>query len=299
MIRLAKFLMSSLVILVFVASLTLNILLVSSQAVFSLVAGAVGTATGRSSPVLRVSDDLAAAKNEVDQQRRLVSELREQANKSAADLAIERRINREIRLEITENASLLALERGVSKSLQGELAVRSAQVAGAKIAEERARKLVLEKSQLVTRRLAEAATREATAAVGEAIPGWGVGVIVAATTLELADLCQTVIDMRELAAVYEPKSVPSDEELTVCALKVPSKAELLDAAVSAPGRAWEAAIAAIPDLGQVDWSTMSTGFWEGTLSLGGSVVDGATSAVDAGVDAVSRKNKQLLNWLLE
>ncbi|TXI05892.1 MAG: hypothetical protein E6Q73_01245 [Pseudorhodobacter sp.] len=299
MFRIVRFLVRSLILLCLLASLAFNVMLVTSEAVFAVAAGAIGAITGRVAPHVRASGDLAEMAASLEEEKRLGRSLRDEAAKAQSELAAERKISREVKTELAENAAILAAERKALRKVEGELAVRSAQVAGAKIAEDRVRKAVAATSRKVSARLATAAKREVTTAAGEAIPGWGVGVIVAATTLELADLCYTIVDMRELEAIYSPEIKASDDELTICAMKVPSKKELLEAAVSAPGKAWDAAVGMMPDLDRVDWSTAGKDIWEGTVAFAGGAVDGAVGAATAGADAVSRKNQQFLKWLYE
>jgi hypothetical protein len=299
LVRFAKFVARSTILLMFLASLAFNVMLVTSEAVFAVAAGMVGAVTGRIAPHVRATGEVASLARALDEEQRITKELQDRVAKAQVDLAAERKISRQVKTELAENAAFLAAERKALRKVEGDLAVRSAQVAGAKIAEQRARLTISAKSRAVTARLATAAKREVTAAAGESIPGWGVGVVALATTLELADLCQTVIDMREIEAVYSPEIKRSDDELTVCSLKVPSKKELLDAALTAPGKVWDAAIGMMPDLEQIDWSNAGGDLWDGTLAFGGYVVGGAAETIAAGSDAVSRKNQQFLKWLLE
>lgn len=103
-------------------------------------------------------------------------------------------------------------------------------------------------SKRIAKRTAAGATRNIAATFGEAVPTFGVAVIVSATAWELKDACETMKDVHDVEVALDPTAANDDAATEVCGLEVPS-AEIIWAKVKAsPGEAWEMAKSLVPDL---------------------------------------------------
>ena len=297
----ARFLkgMRSVILLLFlVTSLSFNVLLIASDAVFDTVSGLVAAATGMIAPKARAASKVAALGRDLDAQKRLNLDLRRQTAKANAALLTEQNAKRELKAQLAARGAEAAIERKAAQELKGDLAIKSAQLAAEKVARQRLNKGLSKITLRVTGRIATAAKRETSAMVGEAIPGWGVAVIISATTLELADFCQTVIDMKEIEALISTEVAPNAADFTVCGAVVPSKAELWASVVQAPRSAWDMGTAMLPsmsdiDVSAVDWSSVGASTWAGTLDLGAGLVNGVSGAANA----TGAKLGQFDRWL--
>ena len=116
----------------------------------------------------------------------------------------------------------------------------------------------------IGRRSSRSAARSVASMPGEAIPWIGTAVIVGVTSLEIRDLCLTMKDMTELQRAFDPSFKTNEDDLEVCAIKVPPKEEIIAAVKASPGKAWEAAKEATPSLEDVRNMKMPDvkGWWE-------------------------------------
>lgn len=96
---------------------------------------------------------------------------------------------------------------------------------------------VRDTSQRMATRIKTAASKNVASTFGEAIPFIGVGVIVAATAVEVSDTCLLLKDVRELDAAFNPDNPIDPEE--VCGMEVPSKEEIWARIKSAPRDVWK------------------------------------------------------------
>ena len=81
---------------------------------------------------------------------------------------------------------------------------------------------------------------------GEALPFIGIAVVVAATTWEWRDTCDTMEDLHELDVALNPdRAIESGE---VCGMRVPTAAEVRDKVFASPGVVWEEMKAQYNDL---------------------------------------------------
>lgn len=294
--------------IILVISLSLNLMMAASTTVFSAVSGLLGSVTGIDVPRVRPADEVAVLAADVEEQRRVNSELRKQSADSDARLRAELKeqsaLNRKLRQEAADAQAKVLAERQVQRSLRDEIAEQAASMALARAEAERIKGTVLATSGRVALRTARTATRESTAVVGESIPYWGIAVIGAATSLELYDLCQTSIDMNTLTELYEPPVDGKKIELTVCGLRVPSRGEIWEAVKNSPEKAWTTAKEALPDLGtmpdfsltDVDWGDLSEGIVDGAADMGGAVLDGAAELGDSIGEAAGTKWNELEAW---
>jgi len=262
-----------------VISLTFNGLLLVSTTVFSAASAALGAVTGFVHPHLRAKDDLARLKVDLDDQKRINRELRTDAASLSAQVA-------------TSRAAEQQANR-VNRELRSEAAMLSAEVAASRAAQAKARTTVANVTQRVSERSTKAAVRDTAAMAGEAIPVWGVAVIVAATSLEIYDLCQTVIDMNELQEIFDPSLSVPEEDLTVCSMEVPSRAELWETTSAAPAAAWASVQGVIPTIDDISTSEFLELDW---TAIGQAVTDSASSIYEDATGAVDGKWEQLKNW---
>ncbi len=297
-------------VLLLVASLGFNALLVVNEAVFAAVSGLVGAATGLVMPKARLSGEVASLGKDLDAQKRINRELRQEAAVKQAELVAEQQAKRRIKTELASSAAELAVERKAVRELRGMLAVEAANLAAETVVRQRAEikvanlsagiakqaKQISNVSARVKTRMLTAEKREIAAMAGEAIPGWGVGVIIAATTLEVADLCLTFADMKEIEGFFSDKQQPAPEDFTICGSKVPSKAELVATVSNSPYVAWEAARAVLPklsamDMSKVDVKAAGAEFWSDAVGFGSHVATGlgdAKTALDTEVSQFQR-----------
>ena len=121
----------------------------------------------------------------------------------------------------------------------------------------------------VGRRIAANAGRNIGSMFGEAIPFVGIGVIVAATTWEIKDSCDTMKDLHELDVAFNPSNAAQDGAQEVCGMAVPSKAEVGRMVKESPGKAWDKAKVSLPDLPDfpgislpsLGWPDIDWSFW--------------------------------------
>ena len=103
-------------------------------------------------------------------------------------------------------------------------------------------------SERISKRLVISTGRNVGAVFGEAVPFFGIAVIVAATTWELKEACDTMDDLYELDIAFNPdNAVPADHS-EVCGLQVPTKEEIWQFVKDSPGAAWEMAKDLMPEL---------------------------------------------------
>ena len=121
---------------------------------------------------------------------------------------------------------------------------------------------------------------------GEALPWVGTAVIIGATALELADLCATIKDMTALQHALDPDYSAPEEQLTVCAMDVPSRKALMQMATEAPGKAWAKAAESVPNIASAELPDFD---WEGSKAwLSDAYVDISESASTRAGDFADR-----------
>ncbi len=95
---------------------------------------------------------------------------------------------------------------------------------------------VKDTSERIAKRTAAAAGRNVATMPGESVPVYGIAVVVAATTWEIADACAMMRDMHALDVAFNPENAISDRK--VCGLRVPTAKELWEQIKKAPGDVW-------------------------------------------------------------
>ena len=158
--------------------------------------------------------------------------------------------------EIAELSERIVTQEVTERKLKRELANASETLAAYKAAQ-------IDTTRRVIRRNNYAAARKVATMPARAIPMFGTGVIVGVAALELNDMCNTVEDMAKLNEILDPSSAPTEEELTVCRTKVPTRKEIFNKTATGASDAWKALKEyEIPDMDSlmdqdipnVDWS---------------------------------------------
>jgi len=105
---------------------------------------------------------------------------------------------------------------------------------------------------------------------GEAIPFYGIGIIVAATTYELHVSCQNMKDLAELSQLMDGGEPVVEDAASVCGKEVPSKEAVWSTIKSSPGEAWSSSVAGLN--ATKDWAVSLEppdfgALWDRTLML--------------------------------
>ena len=102
-------------------------------------------------------------------------------------------------------------------------------------------------------RVAKTASVNASSVWAESIPVYGVGIVVAATTFELASACDTMHDLYELEIQLDPTAAIPETHDEMCGWKVPTQDEIWQAIKSSPRQVWSTAVEGINGVG--DWAS--------------------------------------------
>ena len=280
---------------VLLISLALNIVLFLGGSLFSIVNNGFEALTGIQTIASRNKAEIAGLGEEIVLERNSKREIKGQLRDTSADLADTRITNRKLQKETRELSADLITERHLKRELRSQVTEQTAELATFRITNRqlksqvrdfgmgvipfKGKKVALktavdETADVIGKRAVKTAKREVTSMPAEAIPYLGTAVIVGVTALEIYDLCATLKDMSALKRAFNPDFMQSDEELEVCAIKVPPKEEILAAVKASPKKAWEAAKEATPswselqqlEVPDVTWSEMWSSTKEGTAN---------------------------------
>lgn len=280
---------------VLLISLALNIVLFLGGSLFSIVNNGFEALTGIQTIASRNKAEIAGLGEEIVLERNAKREIKGQLRDTSADLADTRITNRKLQKETRELSADLITERQLKRELRSQVTEQTAELATFRITNRqlksqvrdfgmgvipfKGKKVALktavdETADVIGKRAVKTARREVTSMPAEAIPYLGTAVIVGVTALEIYDLCATLKDMSALKRAFNPDFMQSDEELEVCAIKVPPKEEILAAVKASPKKAWEAAKEATPswselqqlEVPDVTWSEMWSSTKEGTAN---------------------------------
>jgi len=212
---------------IFVASHTVTSLAVLTGAAVQAITSVPTAFSSRQREITRLTADLEAERVRHKQLKSQLDVAQTRAARLDTDLSRERGRTAELeeRLRTPTRASLEA--RGRAKALM----------------------------ESVSSRTKSAAATNTAAMVGEAIPFYGIGVIVAATGYELHVACSNMKDMAELAALFDDQNSQetlSEDKAVVCGTQVPTKEEVWAAVKASPGSAWEKSASALGN--SRDWA---------------------------------------------
>ena len=280
---------------VLLISLALNIVLFIGGSLFSIVNNGFEALTGIQTIGSRNKAEIAGLGEEIVLERSAKRKLKGQLRDTSADLADTRITNRKLQKETRELSADLITERQVKRELRSQVTEQAAELTTFRVTNRqlksqvrnfgmgvipfKGKKVALktavdETADVIGKRAVKTAKREVTSMPAEAIPYLGTAVIVGVTALEIYDLCATLKDMSALKRAFNPDFVQSDEELEVCAIKVPPKEEILAAVKASPKKAWDAAKEVTPswselqqlEVPDVTWSEMWSSTKEGTAN---------------------------------
>jgi len=229
--------------------------------------------------------ELGETSAELISEKKIKRELSTQLTNTSADLATERKIKAELKSQLGRTSQNLITERQAKKALQSKLASQAGELAAEKTSNRILKsrydeildglvtfkgkavpvtKAVSQTVMQIGRRSSRSAARSVASMPGEAIPWIGTAVIVGVTSLEIRDLCLTMKDMTEFQRAFDPSFKTNEDDLEVCAIKVPPKEEIIAAVKASPGKAWEAAKEATPSLEDIRNMKMPDvkGWWE-------------------------------------
>lgn len=211
-----------------------------------------------------LSTQLTKTSAELATERKIKSELKSQLGRTSQNLITERQAKKALQSKVTNQAGELAAEKTsnrILKSRYDDILGGLVTFKGEKVALKNA---VAHTSEQIGKRSSRSAARNVASMPGEAIPWIGTAVIVGVTSLEIRDLCLTMKDMTALQRAFDPSFKTNEDDLEVCAIKVPPKEEIIAAVKASPGKAWEAAKEATPSLEDIRDMKMPDvkGWWE-------------------------------------
>ncbi len=246
--RVVGALRSFLVVALLLFSLTLNGAMFTGGKLFSLATLAAEGLIGRQTIVSRTKAELA-------EEHRLRRQLQ------GRTIRLSRRVSQQERRIAGMERKMSGLKREFGAARASRKALR-----------EQARRII----RRISRRTARKAVRNVGEMFGEAVPYLGIAVIVAGTTLDVKDACDTMRDMSLLEQLHDPSAAPDPDVMTVCSLRVPTRAEILARVRAAPGAVWNGVkdgSAAIVD------GTVKGAAWVGdqAVATGRALKEGATS----------------------
>lgn len=162
--------------------------------------------------------------------------------KAEKDLEIERLRNRNLseRLQAADTRASgfqrqLASERRKTADLQRQLQTPTR-------ASTEARARALDLMQSVSDRTKRVAAANAGSMVGEAIPFYGIGIIVVATGYELHVACENMKDIAELAKLLDEDDRIAEDAASVCGTELPSREDIWTTIKTSPAEAWSASV---------------------------------------------------------
>ena len=195
-----------------------------------------------------LSTQLTTTSAELALEKKASIDLKSQLGRASQNLTAERQAKRLLQSKMTTQAGELGAEKTsnrILKSRYNDILAGLVTFKGEKVA---LKKAVAQTSEQIGKRSARSAARNVASMPGEAIPWIGTAVIVGVTSLEIRDLCLTMKDMTELQRAFDPSFTTNDDDLKVCAVKVPPKEEIMAAVKASPSKAWEIAKEATPSL---------------------------------------------------
>ena len=283
-----------------IGSLGLNLILFVGGTLFSAVNNGFEAISGIQTIASRNKAEFASLSEDVISERKAKREVKGQLAETSAELAAERKMKRELKGQVAKISGDLVIERNAKRALRSQVSDQAAELASFRVSNRqlksqirdfglgivpfKGKKVPLkaavdETADMIGSRAVKTAKREVASMPAEAIPYLGTAMIVGVTALELYDLCATLKDMSALKRAFNPDFEQSEDELKVCAMKVPAKEEIIETVKTSPEKAWAAATAATPswsELKQVEfpevswaemWSTTTSGasdIWDNT-----------------------------------
>ena len=191
-------------------------------------------------------NQLSAENTQLRQAREIADQ---SARRQIAQLAATAELDRAVISQLSNRTVALQAAERASRELAEAQAARIARLSAQRAATNSALTATVSRMSVRTRRVANA---NVAATTGEAIPFWGVAIIVAATGYELKSSCDTMHDLYEMQVLIDPSSAIPEDRDQVCGLQVPTKDEIWSAIKASPSAAWETTTSAAS--GTVDWA---------------------------------------------
>ena len=265
-IRKIKFLI---VVSILALSLVINGTLFVGGKLLSVVTSGFETVTGKQSLSSKNKAKISKLDDNLLVERKIKRELKTELAETSGQLIIEKKAKRELKNELAETTLQLATERRLKQELKTELT----KTVGKLVVEKQSMRILKKQTKnqaselalstavnqtadRIGKRSLRSAKRNIATMPGASIPWIGPAVIVSITSLELYDLCETIKDMNKLRKIFNPSTITSDEELTVCSMEVPSKEDTILAVKKSPSAAWTKAKDITPTLEEIKATEM-------------------------------------------
>lgn len=256
MIKFGKRIWGTLLIFVLLLSMGFNVAVVGLASFSSAVAGIYDAVTGSTSAITSVKN--RAARSE----ERLSLVLAEQS-KLKTEVS---QLSKQLKASEKQAASLskdLAKGEGRVAALSKDISTKEARIASLSEEVTQFRKVggvtyrgekrllteaITDTNGRIARRTAQAATRNASSIVAEAIPYLGIAAMLGVTAYDLKDSCDTIKDLHSLDVAIDPSKELRVEDAEVCGLRVPTKDEVWASVKSSSKEAWANAAEFVPNL---------------------------------------------------
>ena len=188
--------------------------------------------------VTEVKRTNANLRQEVDVQNRQISNLQTEAD-------IAKRTNAGLRRELsTQNAKVASLTDEAA-------ALRASKRVSYRGREQPISEAVEDTVKRIGRRSGIMGARSVGSVFAEAIPITGVTAILVLTAWDLKDICDTMVDLRELQNALAPNDQLDEQTKEVCGYAVPTKDEVWATLKASPSMAWSEAMSYLPEVPEV------------------------------------------------
>ena len=260
---------SALLLMALLISFLLNIAAFTTGVIATTVSSAVEAVTGAKSvwtrattaesEVAALSDDLASATQATKTAKAAETKAATKVSQLEGTAA-----GKGLALAEAQKAEAAAAARAAAFEAE-TLSLRAARrvtVDGVEMPAEKAVTLVTRRMQT---RAAKWAATDLAATAGQALPWIGIGVVVAATTYDLKNTCDTMTDAHALELAFQKDATDTAEVDSVCGLKVPTAEEIWTEIAASPGQVWDATksvLSGLPDvMPQITWPSPPDMSW--------------------------------------
>ena len=217
----------ALIALLFVGSIAMNIITMTWTTEGIAAKGALAAVASITSVAADLGIKLAINEKVITDLRGELDASEEVATGLRGELAANKKV-------ITDLGNELATKSKAIIDLGIKLAAIEIVATGLKNRLDANKKAVSQITKRITRRTIVGVGRNITAAYAEAIPVYGVAVILGVTSWELYDACQTMKDMDEIIRSMDIHDTVEKDK--ACGVEVPSKEEIFKAIKSSPGK---------------------------------------------------------------
>jgi len=234
LLRILRFSKSTIILIALIAVLTLNVATLTIGPVFRLLSSAIETVFGlvTRKPVTIRSKHTG----EIASMRR----------------GFEKKI-RTLRNDLKAESKVVKKFKHQTRAADNYIASLNKKINGLEYVNFNGRKrpiseAVQETTERISRRVATATARSTGSIAAESIPYIGIGAIVAVTTWEVHDACDTMKDLHALDLAFNPDAANDADHIEVCGQEVPTKDEIIETLKRSPSTAWTEAKSWMSDL---------------------------------------------------